>query len=129
MKRSSTIYTKHIWAVAWMGILATAYGGRARAVESSESLLGDWGGLRPFLVAHGVDLEFGYINEFASNVRGGTTQKTADAEQFYFGGTLDLERLFAVPGAKLVFSLTDRNGDSLSVKAKLNTLLEVCWSQ
>jgi len=118
-------YAKHTWAVVWMVILATAYCGRARAVESSEGLLGDWSGLRPFLVDHGVDLELSYINEFASNVRGGAAQKTADAEQIYFGGTLDLERLFAVPGAKLVFSLTDRNGDSLSVKAKLNTLLEV----
>jgi porin len=108
-----------------MVILATACCGRARAADSSEGLLGDWGGLRPFLVDHGVDLELSYINEFASNVRGGAAQKTADAEQVYFGGTLDLQRLFAVPGAKLVFSLTDRNGDSLSVKAKLNTLLEV----
>src|SRR6266436_5451393 len=119
------IFTKSRWPVAWMVILATAYGGRARAVESSGGLLGDWDGLRPFLVDHGADLELSYINEFASNVRGGTAQKTADAEQVYFGGTLDLERLFSVPGAKLVFSLTDRNGDSLSVKAKLNTLLEV----
>src|SRR5260370_33232316 len=124
--RVSMNYPKHTWAVVWMVILATAYCGRARAVESSEGLLGDWGGLRPFLVDHGVDLELSYINEFASNVRGGgATQKTADAEQVYFGGSLDLERLFAVPGAKLVFSLTDRNCDSLAVKAKLNTRLEV----
>ena len=123
--RVSMNYAKYTWAVVWMVILATAYCGRVRAVESSEGLLGDWGGLRRFLVDHGVDLELSYINEFASNVRGGAAQKTADAEQIYFGGTLDLERLFAVPGAKLVFSLTDRNGDSLSVKAKLNTLLEV----
>jgi porin len=118
-------YTKHKWAVVWMVILATAYCRGARAVEPSEGLLGDWGGLRTFLVNHGVDLELSYINEFASNVRGGANQKTADAEQIYFGGSLDLEHLFAVPGSKLVFSLTDRNGDSLSVKAKLNTLLEV----
>jgi len=118
-------YTKHGWAVVWMGILATTYCGSARTAESSEGLLGDWGGLRTFLVNHGVDLELSYINEFASNVRGAAAQKTADAEQIYFGGSLDLERLFAVPGAKLVFSLTDRNGDSLSIKAKLNTLLEV----
>ena len=66
-----------------------------------------------------------YINEVASNVRGGANQETQDAEQIYFGGSFDLERIFAVPGAKLIFSLTDRNGQSLSVKAKLNTLLEV----
>ena len=125
LKRSSMNCTKHGWVVAGMVILAAACCGRARAVDSSEGLFGDWGGLRPFLIDHGVDLELSYINEFASNVRGGAAQRTADAEQVYFGGTLDLERLFAIPGAKLVFSLTDRNGDSLSVKAKLNTLLEV----
>jgi porin len=92
-----------------------------RAEGSPQGLLGDWGGLRPFLVDHGVDLELSYINEFASNVRGGDSQKTADAEQIYFGGSLDLDRIFAVPGAKLVFSLTDRNGDSLPVSPALTT--------
>ena len=119
------ICAQHKWAVVWVIILATADCGWTRAAESPEGLLGDWGGLRTFLVNHGVDLDLSYINEVASNVRGGASQETADAEQIYFGGSLDLERLFAVPGAKLIFSLTDRNGDSLSTKAKLNTLLEV----
>jgi porin len=120
-------HTKHLAAaLVWGATLAAASSGSVRAEESAQGLLGDWGGLRPFLLDHGVDLELSYINEFASNARGGgAAQKTADAEQVYFGGSLDVERLVAVPGAKLVFSLSDRNGDSLSVKAKLNTLLEV----
>jgi porin len=113
-------------ALAWVAVIVAAVGGDlARAEESAQGLLGDWGGLRPFLVNHGVDLELSYINEVASNVRGGAAQETQDAEQVYFGGTFDFERLFAVPGGKLIFSLTDRNGQSLSVKAGLNTLLEV----
>jgi porin len=118
-------YAKREVAVVYAVTLAVISCGWVRAEESAQGLLGDWGGLRPFLADHGVDLELSYINEAAKNVRGGVGQKTADAEQVYFGGTLDLERLFAVPGAKLIVSLTDRNGDSLSVKAKLNTLLEV----
>jgi porin len=117
--------TKHKLAMIWIVTLATAGCGWARAGDSTEGLLGDWGGLRTFLVDHGVDLELSYINEVASNVRGGAGMDTEDAEQVYFGGSLDLAQLFAVPGAKLIFSLTDRNGQSLSVKAKLNTLLEV----
>jgi porin len=66
-----------------------------------------------------------YINELARNVRGGRSQETADADQIYLGGSLDLHRLVGLPGAKIIFSLTDRNGESLSVKAHLNTLLEV----
>jgi porin len=108
-----------------MATLATVNCGGARAAQTAQGIFGDWGGLRSSLADHGIDLELSYINEFATNVRGGASQETADAEQIYFGGSLDLEHLFAVPGAKLVFSLTDRNGDSLSVKAKLNTLLEV----
>jgi len=106
-------------------MLALADCGSVRAEEPPEGLLGDWGGLRTFLTDHGVDLTLGYINEVATNVRGGASQETQDAEQIYFGGALDLQRIFALPGTKLIFSLTDRNGQSLSVKAKLNTLLEV----
>jgi porin len=77
------------------------------------------------LAAWGIDLELTYINEFAANVQGGANSQAADADQIYLGGTIDLEHLAAVPGAKLVFSFTDRNGESLSVNAGLNTLLEV----
>jgi porin len=112
----------------WMHALivaAIAFYGEAQAQEPPDGFLGDWGGLRTILANHGVDLELSYINEAASNLRGGSAQETQDAEQMYFGGSLDLEQLAAVPGAKLIFSFTDRNGQSLSVKAKLNTLLEV----
>ena len=118
-------YAKHKWALTAIVTLATAGGGGARAEESADGLLGDWGGFRTLLIDHGIDLDLSYINEVASNLRGGANQETQDAEQIYFGGSFDLERIFAVPDAKLIFSLTDRNGQSLSVKAKLNTLLEV----
>jgi porin len=72
-----------------------------------------------------VDLQASYINEFAANVSGGVSREQADADQFYVGGTLDLHRLVGLPGARIVFSLTDRNGESLSIKAGLKTLLEV----
>jgi porin len=58
-------------------------------------------------------------------VSGGDSRETADADQFYLGGTLDLQRLMSVPSAKIVFSFTDRNGESLSLNAHLHTLLEV----
>jgi len=124
-RRNSVRYAKHGWTLAWIVTLAAAGYGGAHAEESPDGLLGDWGGLRTFLLDRGVDLELNYINEAASNVRGGASQETQDAEQVYFGGSLDLQRVFAVPDAKLIFSLTDRNGQSLSVKAKLNTLFEV----
>ena len=99
--------------------------GVARAAEIPQGLLGDWGGLRTYLADHGVDLELSYINESAVNVRGGDSREAAYADQFYFGGWLNLKQLVGVPGARIVFSLSDRNGESLTVKAGLHNLLEV----
>jgi porin len=95
------------------------------AEESPQGLFGDWGGARRSLVDHGIDLQLSYINELAHNVRGGRTEETADADQIYLGGSLDLHRLLGLPGARIIFSLTNRSGESLSVEAHLNTLLEV----
>jgi len=96
--------------------------GLAHGAQIPDGLLGDWGGLRTYLADHGVDLELSYINESAANVRGGDSREAAYADQFYFGGWLNLERLIGVSGARIVFSLTDRHGESLSVKAGLNNL-------
>ena len=92
--------------------------------SAAEGVFGDWLGLRSRLAALGVDFEVYYVNEFAANVRGGTRKERADADQLYLGGRLNLNRLFGLPGASIVFSLTDRNGDSIATKAGLHTLLE-----
>jgi porin len=97
----------------------------AHGADFDDRLLRDWGGLRTSLAAHGLDLELSYTSEFAANVSGGVSREKAYADQIYLGGSLDLQRLRGVPGPKIVFSLTDRNGESLSIKAQLNTLLEV----
>jgi porin len=89
--------------------------GVAHGAQIPQGLFGDWGGLRTDLSDRGIDLEVSYINEFAANTQGGTAREAAYADQFYFGGWLDLKRLMGLPGARIVFSLTDRNGESLSV--------------
>ena len=99
--------------------------GLARGAEFPQGLFGDWAGLRTDLAQHGVDLELSYTNESAVNLRGGDSRDAAYADQIYFGGWSNLKQLVGVPGARIVFSLTDRHGESLSVKAGLNNLLEV----
>jgi porin len=99
--------------------------GLAHAADFDDRLLRDWGGLRTSLAAHGVEFELSYTGEFAANVSGGASREQAYADQFYLGGSLDLQRLSGAPAPKVVFSFTNRNGESLSIKAHLNTLLEV----
>jgi porin len=105
--------------------------GPAHADDSSQHLLGDWGGIRGALAYHGVDLQLSYVNEVAGNVRGGDRRETVYADQLYLGGSLDLERLLDLPSSKLVFTATNRNGDNLAAKAHLNTLMLVdeVWGQ
>jgi porin len=97
----------------------------ARGAAIPQGVFGDWGGLRTYLADNGLDFELSYVNEFAANVQGGTSREATYADQIYFGGSLDLERMVRLTGSKIVFSFTDRNGESLSTKAGLNTLLEV----
>jgi NAD(P)-dependent dehydrogenase (short-subunit alcohol dehydrogenase family) len=99
--------------------------GLAHGAEYDDRLLGDWWGLRTRLASYGLDLELSYTGEFAANVSGGASHEEAYADQIYLGGSLDLQRLSSFPAPKIVFSFTDRNGESLSLKAQLDTLLEV----
>ncbi len=97
----------------------------AHAADFDDRLLRDWGGLRTHLAAQGLELELSYTGEFAANVSGGAAREKAYADQLYVGGSLDLRTLTGRPAPKIVFSFTDRNGESLSTKAQLHTLLEV----
>ena len=112
-----------------MRAVATAFLGAglglAHGAETPQGVFGTWGGLRTALSDYGVEFELTYINESAANVSGGGSREAAYADQIYLGASLDLARLVSLPGAKIIFSMTDRNGESLSVKAPLNTLLEV----
>src|SRR5262249_50170455 len=117
-----------LWRGVLTGLAAIALGAGSSAAHSAEvpqGLFGDWGGLKSALADRGVQLELNYISESAANTRGGTSLESAYADQFYFGGSWDLQRLIGARGARLVFSFTDRNGESLSINAGLNTLLEV----
>ena len=78
-------------------------GGAARAdqwtVPSVPWLLGDWGGLRTRFYQQGIDFQFGYANEFATNTQGGVKRWAGYADQSTAGATLNLERLFGVTPA------------------------------
>ena len=105
--------------------IALLASGSAHAGDTSDTLTGDWGGLRTDLRAKGIEFQFGYVSETAANLRGGTRHLTDYTDQWTFGTTLDLDRLLGLPHARFQATITDRNGRNLSSDAGLNTLQQV----
>jgi porin len=93
--------------------------------KPSGTLTGDWGGLRSRLRQGGLDLSIGWTTESAYNARGGDRNIVRYADQWAFGATLDLDRLFGLHDARFQITYTDRNGDNLSEDASLGTLQQV----
>ncbi|WP_457097861.1 carbohydrate porin [Lysobacter sp. P5_B9] len=87
-------------------------------------ITGDWGGLRETWHEKGVDLSFGYINEWLHNSTGGTRSTSAYADQIMLGADLDFDRLWGWRGGSFHVVITNRNGPQLDAKAGLGTLLE-----
>ncbi len=81
--------------------------------------------LRSLLREQGVEFRLGYISQTATNVQGGDRQLWRYADEWAFGATLDLEKLFGLPRSQLRVTLTDRNGRNLSNDAQLGSLQEV----
>ncbi|MEZ2132345.1 MULTISPECIES: carbohydrate porin [unclassified Sinorhizobium] len=88
-------------------------------------LLGDWNGERTRLQEMGIDFQFGYTSEIASNPAGGIDHKTRYTDQYTAGVTFDLDRLLDVPAAQFQVTLTQRLGRNLSEDAELGTLQQV----
>lgn len=91
----------------------------------SDHITGDWGGLRIKLLNDGVDLDFNYTSESATNLQGGASRMGRYTDQLTFGTTLDLQKLVGVNNAIIQFTITDRNGNNLSTDAGLDSLQQV----
>src|SRR5690348_13037258 len=72
---------------------------KREGAQSVPWLLGDWNGARTQLQRQGVDIQLGYVGEFAHNARGGVRSTSAYTDQYTAGATLNLERLFGVHDA------------------------------
>lgn len=88
-------------------------------------MLGDWDGIRKRLYDAGINLELGYVSEIASNLRGGNGTKWDYTDQWTFGSTFDLNRLFGIHDSTFQVSFTSRDGNNLSKNADLGTLQQV----
>ena len=92
------------------------------AAPSEPWLLGNWNGARSRLFEMGVDLQLGFVGEFAFNPAGGTQTLGSFTGQAAFGATFDLEKLLAVPKTKLQVTYSSRFGRNLAEDAGLDTL-------
>jgi porin len=83
---------------------------------TQETLTGDWGGLRPALVARGVTVSGTYTGEVFGNVRGGRRTGTVYDALLQFGAEIDAGKLFGWRGATLHVSAIYPHGASLSTR-------------
>lgn len=88
-------------------------------------LFGDWDGERTRLQEMGIDFQFGYTSEIATNPVGGIDHKTRYTDQYAAGVTFDLDRLLDIPAAQFQITFTQRIGRNLSADAGLDTLQQV----
>lgn len=84
------------------------------SIWTRETLTGDWGGLRTTLEEHGISFEMNETDEVLGNVSGGIRQGAAFDGKTQVQMTLDLEKLVAWPGAKIVSSFYQIHGRDLS---------------
>jgi porin len=92
-------------------------GSPPRDWPKQETMTGNWDGNRTRLEQAGISVRGGYTTESAYNPIGGQFSAARYMQQFDLGADFDLDRLAGIPGGKVVTTLTDRKGRSLSADA------------
>jgi porin len=96
-----------------------------KAEAPEPKLLGDLGGLRPALAAHGIELEFSYSGETFGVVHGGVKQGAIYEGQAGIGLSADLDKLVGWPGAKLYANALQIHGRGASDRLLGGNLMTV----
>lgn len=112
------------WCVVSIILLSLTGHSQADGFDSENHLTGDWGGFRKNLADQGVSIRLGHFSQSAYNLKGGASSQIAYADQFFFGGYIDLETLLGWSGAKFKVEITNRNGDLINNKAEMPFLLQ-----
>ncbi|MCQ8239688.1 carbohydrate porin [Rhizosaccharibacter radicis] len=80
----------------------------------ADHLLGDWGGLQPWLRNHGVNLGLAWLTETAGNPVGGRRQGLTTSGQVGLEIDLDWEKIAGLRGLATHTMIVNGNGRSLS---------------
>ena len=80
------------------------------AIDVSQHILGDWGGLLTSLDSKGIDPVLSYLSETSANVSGGIKSGVDYADQRAFGLNIDWDKLAGIPGLTSKALLVNRAG-------------------
>lgn len=90
-----------------------------------DTVFGDWGGVRSYLLDHGVNVAFEWAAETSQIVDGGHARGGGYADQRNFMVDVDWDRLANISGFKTRMWLTNRAGNDSASKAMGDGLLQV----
>lgn len=129
--RTHTLWRRSRRCLAAASLIVGSSAAQAYDLTTSPYLFGDWNGLRTDLSARGIDFNFGYGGEAAHNFSGGTDRLTRYTDQWVFGATLNLDKLWGWRGATLQATITDRNGRNLGADANIgnNMLIQEVYGR
>jgi porin len=82
----------------------------------------NWFGLRKTLYDYGIQLSASYVTEPAGNPIGGLKQSFTYLHNFGFGIQLDLDKIFSIPGATFLVTISQRSGSGLTQEAIGNAI-------
>lgn len=89
---------------------------KAAPQAAAETLLGNWGGVRSTLSAHGCDFTVQYLGEVAGNVTGGARRGTVYDGLVNLAGDVDFEKFVGWPGGAFHVAMLYPHGKSLTDK-------------
>lgn len=113
LSRSNRALAGALWLCALPALAQQANGDW----RTRDTLTGDWNGARTKLQDGGVTLRGHWTTESAGNLSGGRRQTARYTQQLDVGADFDLEKLWGIPDATIQFTVTRRDGRSLSADA------------
>lgn len=122
-----TTHSARFFATGLVLLLAAGLsrGVLAQTINPSDTLTGDWGGLRTNLINQGIDLSGGYTSEIANNLHGGDREETRYTDQWVLSSEFNLQKLWGLDNATFKILINDRNGQDLGADADLHNLEQV----
>ncbi|MFK0092314.1 carbohydrate porin [Pseudomonas sp. NPDC090592] len=103
----------------------------AWAEDFSNTLTGEWSGLRSQWADNGYLIEGNYQSQAAHNFTGGDRKLTRYTDQFSLIGTFDFEKIFDWQGATFQAIMTERSGRNLNIDANIGAYdqLQAIWGR